>query len=141
MAVGGIAAVGLFWVTRRQPPPEPTLVAVPKAVQPIIVEPIQPEVAGVSTVASEPQAVETVSSSTPLKLPQAGRDRARRIQKSLLAAGFDPGPVDGKLGALTQKAVRAFQESEGLKVDGKVGPKTWGKLEPYLRARISSEKN
>ncbi|WAC59223.1 TIGR02594 family protein [Brevundimonas sp. SL130] len=46
------------------------------------------------------------------------------IQKALSARGFDPGPIDGVWGARTTAAVRAFQASKGLKVDGIVGPRT-----------------
>jgi hypothetical protein len=38
-----------------------------------------------------------------------------RIQKALLQRGFNPGPVDGKLGPTTVKALTAFQETKGLK--------------------------
>ena len=36
--------------------------------------------------------------------------------------------VDGKFGNKTLEAVKAFQADNGLKVDGVVGEKTWGKL-------------
>lgn len=48
----------------------------------------------------------------------------RDIQTALKAAGFDPGPVDGIPGRQTLTAVKAFQERNGLDVDGVVGPKT-----------------
>ena len=36
--------------------------------------------------------------------------------------------VDGDFGAATEKALRAFQESRGLTVDGVCGPQTWAAL-------------
>ncbi|NLC14891.1 MAG: hypothetical protein GX784_00980, partial [Firmicutes bacterium] len=51
-----------------------------------------------------------------------------QLQRMLLAAGFDPGPVDGIFGPRTQAATMAFQESAGLVIDGIVGPQTWGAL-------------
>lgn len=47
-----------------------------------------------------------------------------RLQEILIAMGIDPGPVDGIFGALTLQAVTAFQESNGLVIDGIVGPNT-----------------
>jgi peptidoglycan hydrolase-like protein with peptidoglycan-binding domain len=38
--------------------------------------------------------------------------------------------VDGIFGRLTEAAVKAFQKSRGLVVDGIVGPLTWSKLLP-----------
>lgn len=46
------------------------------------------------------------------------------VQKALLARGFNPGPLDGKMGAKTKAAIIAFQKSAGLKADGIVGPLT-----------------
>ena len=63
--------------------------------------------------------------------PKAGDDLAR-IQAALKRAGFDPGPVDGKMGAKTLKALEDFQRQNGLKVDGKAGPQTLAKLKPFL---------
>ncbi len=56
----------------------------------------------------------------------------RQIQTALKNAGYDPGPIDGKIGAKTRKAVKDFQAANGLKADGKVGPKTWAKLNAYI---------
>lgn len=46
----------------------------------------------------------------------------------LRRAGVSPGDVDGIFGPLTQRAVRRFQDREGLVVDGVVGPHTWQAL-------------
>ncbi|HEX3028528.1 MAG TPA: LysM peptidoglycan-binding domain-containing protein [Clostridia bacterium] len=51
-----------------------------------------------------------------------------KLQTLLLAAGFNPGPIDGIFGPLTESAVIAFQTAEGLVVDGIVGVQTWTAL-------------
>ena len=61
----------------------------------------------------------------------------QQIQTALKAANFYSGNIDGKLGPASRKAVRDFQQSNGLKVDGKVGPKTWTLLEKYLTTESS----
>ncbi|MFH1664530.1 MAG: peptidoglycan-binding protein [Candidatus Omnitrophota bacterium] len=48
----------------------------------------------------------------------------RDIQAALNNAGYYEGPVDGKLGSLSRKAIMDFQEAKGLKVDGIAGPET-----------------
>jgi peptidoglycan hydrolase-like protein with peptidoglycan-binding domain len=48
----------------------------------------------------------------------------RSLQTKLTAAGFSPGPVDGRYGPLTIAAVKRFQQADGLVVDGIVGPRT-----------------
>lgn len=47
-----------------------------------------------------------------------------QIQQALRDAGFNPGPVDGIMGALTRRAIRNFQAAKGLQVDGIVGRNT-----------------
>jgi peptidoglycan hydrolase-like protein with peptidoglycan-binding domain len=59
-------------------------------------------------------------------------DRNKEVQQALKAAGFYAGPVDGKIGPKTKKAIEEFQKSRGLKADGKVGPRTWAELEKVL---------
>jgi GH25 family lysozyme M1 (1,4-beta-N-acetylmuramidase)/peptidoglycan hydrolase-like protein with peptidoglycan-binding domain len=51
-----------------------------------------------------------------------------RLQQLLTAKGDSTGGVDGVFGAKTLAAVRAFQGSHGLSVDGVVGPHTWAAL-------------
>lgn len=65
---------------------------------------------------------------SPLLKLKSGGMRVRQVQKALHDAGFDPGKIDGDFGKHTDAAVRNFQASEGLLVDGIVGPRTMAKL-------------
>jgi peptidoglycan hydrolase-like protein with peptidoglycan-binding domain len=52
------------------------------------------------------------------------------LQRALIRAGFDPGPVNGLIliGSKTDLAIRNFQAANGLVVNGIVGPETWEAL-------------
>jgi peptidoglycan hydrolase-like protein with peptidoglycan-binding domain len=58
--------------------------------------------------------------------------KARDIQTALKNAGYDPGKIDGRMGKQTRDAVKAFQKSNNLTVNGKVNKKTWALLSEYL---------
>mgnify|MGYP000598558506 FL=1 len=51
-----------------------------------------------------------------------------RLQELLAAAGFPPGPIDGRFGAATEAALVAFQRAHELLADGVCGPVTWAML-------------
>ena len=55
-------------------------------------------------------------------------------QLDLIALGYDVGPAgaDGKFGAKTETAVKAFQTASGLKADGIVGKATWAALDEVV---------
>ena len=42
----------------------------------------------------------------------------RNVQAELQRRGYDVGPVDGRLGPRTEAAIRAFEQRNGLPVDG-----------------------
>lgn len=48
----------------------------------------------------------------------------RLVQQRLKSWGYYTGSVDGIYGSLTRSAVRKFQQTNGLQVDGIVGPQT-----------------
>ena len=50
------------------------------------------------------------------------------VQKQLMAAGINPGPIDGDFGAKTRAAVMKYQRAHHLSVDGVVGATTWNAL-------------
>lgn len=54
---------------------------------------------------------------------------ATGVQARLRNLGYDTGPVDGIVGPLTRRAVRAFQRGNDLAVDAIPGPNTQAKLD------------
>ncbi|MCA9334091.1 peptidoglycan-binding protein [Candidatus Saccharibacteria bacterium] len=61
-----------------------------------------------------------------LRRGSKGED-VKTLQKALNSKGANL-DVDGDFGPLTEGAVRRFQNQAGIKVDGIVGPQTWGAL-------------
>ncbi len=70
----------------------------------------------------------------PLDKASAGKGDAilREYQGKLKQLGFDPGAIDGLRGPNTTKAVKAFQEAHGLKVDGVLGRGTMTTIDRVL---------
>lgn len=77
---------------------------------------------------------ESVATATQAVQIGTGVEWNKKIQTALKNAGFYNGAIDGKLGPMSKNAIEEFQKSKGLKVDGKVGPSTWGELEKSLVA-------
>ncbi len=53
-----------------------------------------------------------------------GSRPVRALQRTLHRAGDAPGPIDGRYGPLTERAVRRFQAAHHLQIDGIAGPQT-----------------
>lgn len=70
----------------------------------------------------------------PMRTGESG-DAVRKVQRGLMDDGFvlrrsvDAGGPDGVFGSDTRAAVRAFQRKHGLRVDGRVGRETLGRLD------------
>ncbi len=76
-----------------------------------------PQRAAIATeVASGPNA--EAPSSTPATAE--GEMDVHRVQSLLTKLGYNPGPVDGRMGRRTNAAISAFQRREGLDVDGRL---------------------
>ncbi|MDH3413746.1 MAG: peptidoglycan-binding protein [Gammaproteobacteria bacterium] len=61
-------------------------------------------------------------------------------QRRLAESGFEPGPIDGLIGPRTRRAIKAFQKSNGLSVNGRldaVTRKTLSPVEPASRKQKS----
>lgn len=77
----------------------------------------------------------TYSAKNALREESLGRSEKsspKKIQRALKKADFYAGPIDGKIGKRTRKAIKEFQKANNLTADGKVGEKTWAKLKQYL---------
>ena len=70
--------------------------------------------------------MQAASSMPTLRFGDSG-DAVRVLQRLLLSNGYDVG-VDGTFAALTETAIKAFQDQRGLQADGVVGQGTWREL-------------
>lgn len=94
---------------------------------------------------NNPQAQAEAAQNLPLVSPELGtlvpsgpyKPTAQEIQLALKNAGYYSGVIDGKIGPQSKKAIEEFQKANSLKVDGKVGPKTWGVLSKYLSPQLA----
>ena len=64
-------------------------------------------------------------------------DDVRAVQKRLKQWGYYDGAVDGIFGYATERAVRWFQQKNGLAVDGVVGEKTAAAMGLNLKSAVS----
>ena len=60
------------------------------------------------------------------------------VQRRLAALGYDPGPVDGRLGRRTRHAVRKFQRDARMFANGRIDDRLLGRLESEARSRSQS---
>jgi peptidoglycan hydrolase-like protein with peptidoglycan-binding domain len=84
---------------------------------------------GPSTSARLRRATTVVRYGSGYALPH-GSQRVRAVQRGLRALGYQAGPVDGRFGPMTRRAVTAFQTRHGLAPDGVVGPRALARLRP-----------
>jgi membrane-bound lytic murein transglycosylase B len=59
-----------------------------------------------------------LSQAWPVHLGSLQKDQLVRLQTALAQLGYSPGAADGMFGANTRRAVRQFQQAEGLPADG-----------------------
>jgi len=84
------------------------------------------EAAPATTLDTAPATTPEVAIQTPTPAPVAPTDaepiQGERliflVQKRLRELGYDPGPVDGRVGPRTTTAIQSFQDRSGLAVDG-----------------------
>lgn len=59
----------------------------------------------------------------------------RYLQRKLYSKLYNVGPIDGIFGAQTERAVREFQQENGLTTDGVVGKNTWAYVRDDSKTR------
>lgn len=117
------------------PVPELTTTSTPTETSPSpSPAPATPSTTSPTTTAPSTSGAVTFTLPEGTKLQRGEGDAAliRELQRALSAAGYDPGTADGTFGQQTEAAVVAFQEANGLSVDGRVGPETAAALDRAL---------
>ena len=70
---------------------------------------------------------------------QEERLQIANVQAALLELGYNVGKVDGKLGSKTKAAIKAFQKTKHLSVDGKVSPKLLEQLQIAIERKSPAD--
>jgi peptidoglycan hydrolase-like protein with peptidoglycan-binding domain len=108
------SADGVPTGTTAAPAPEAPTAPPPAAAAPAVPDPTAaaaaPPPAAAAPAAPEPSAAAA-------QMPTA---EVREMQGRLRAMGFNPGPVDGFVGPLTENAAQQYQRARGLEVTGAV---------------------
>ena len=73
--------------------------------------------------------------------PMMSGDDVKELQNRLLYLGYDCGEAEGHFGPLTSAAVRAFQQKNGLAVDGIVGTQTRTALQAAVPVAEDTKSN
>jgi len=60
------------------------------------------------------------------------KELIREVQYLLGKLGYSPGKVDGQMGGKTRRAVRSFQQDQGLSINGKLTAELLTQLEDRL---------
>lgn len=108
------------------PPPAYTTTAMEYTIP---VEPATVELPVMKPVTQRQTSLSANHSSLAAKHLRVAGVSVRQLQEALAAAGCNPGKIDGKMGQKTIDAIRQFQQSYGLKVDGICGKNTWAWLQ------------
>lgn len=61
----------------------------------------------------------------------------KKAQQQLTKIGYDPGPVDGKMGQKTEEAIKNFQRDNALTITGTLNEETLGKLGIDLQRTVT----
>jgi len=91
-----------------------------------------PDFKSIETKVSPSGAASETKEGLPLPPQAPYKPSNMEIQTALQHAGFYSGKIDGSIGPKSKKAIEDFQSANGLKADGKVGPKTWEVLSRHL---------
>jgi CheY-like chemotaxis protein len=117
-AVGAIACSAVAYlvptVVTGAVPLSPSAAALPESASLLPMAAVVPAAAQAAAAADSQQAL-FEPAPTALR-----RDEAREVQARLRSFGFNPGPVDGAPGAMTEDAIMRYQQSRGQPQSGKV---------------------
>lgn len=108
-------------ITRATPPAAAPSAPVPVAPVPVAPAPIAPTSAAPAveqTQAPPSPIVETAATPPDLDAPPLNHNEVREAQTKLRAFGFNPGPIDGVAGTMTQTAIVGYQQSRDLQQTG-----------------------
>lgn len=116
------------FATYTQAQPQPVTVLMSD-----IAQTAQSEQEQIDTEASQPAATVVWQPDNDLS---TDRPLTTKIQTLLDRSNANAGPIDGRIGANTSKAIRAFEQMQGLPVDGEMDAQVWQALQTVASAPI-----
>lgn len=80
--------------------------------------------------------IHQASTATGSIVPAIDVRSVERAQRELQKLGYDPGPIDGKIGTKTTQAIRQFQADMRLPADGQLSPELLNRLAPAKTTQV-----